>query len=87
MKTKAEDLHSTLLKSLEELSRRQCVLVLQKKLVVFRDKFQMTSDTSDAEVVDTNRRKTKKPVESKGQNKSNIKKMTNGREQKIRERK
>jgi len=62
IRTKAQDLHSTLLKSLGEFSRRKCVLVLQKKLVVFCDKFQMAADASYPEVVDANRRKAKKTV-------------------------
>jgi hypothetical protein len=72
IKIKQKGLHSTLLKSLGELSRRKCVLVLQKKLVVSRNKFQMAANASYPEVVDANRRKAKNPVQNpKDQNKSN----------------
>jgi len=44
--------------------RRECVLTLQEKLIISRDKFQMTADASYPEVVDANRRKAKNSVKN-----------------------
>ena len=57
-------LHSTFPKSFGEFLRRERVLALQEKLIIFRDEFQMAADTSYPEVVDANRRKAKNSVKN-----------------------
>lgn len=43
---------------------RECVLTLQEKLIISRDKFQMVVDASYPEVVDANGRKAKNSVKN-----------------------